>query len=167
VKATTPAPAWQSPFSRRRIISEHVLDPGHLGNLALRDLDLDHIEAPRQIPSAQPAQPLVRAAFDQRPFLAVHCRKPADLRVLPAGFHLDEKKLPALPRHDVHLPAPPALEIPRQHLGVARAEPIGGDIFTVITRPLPRAADSRPLPVGRVQIPAETSDDDGDKAHVS
>lgn len=108
-----PAHAWQSPFSRRRIISEHVLDPRHPGLLALRDLDLDHIEAPRQVAAAKPAQPFVCAALDQRPFLAVHGGEPTDLGVFPAGLHLDEKELPALPRDDIHLATPPAFEIPR------------------------------------------------------
>jgi len=149
-----------------RCISKHVLDPRHLGLFSLRDLDLDHIEAPRQVAAAEPAQPFVRAACDQRPLLAVHRRETADLSVFPAGLHLDEKQLPALPGDDVHLPSPPALEIPSEHLGVARAQPVGGDVLAVVTRPLPRAAGSRPLPVGRVEIPAETTDDDGYKAHA-
>ena len=149
-----------------RCISKHVLDPHHLGFFALRHLDLDHIEAPRQVAAAKPAQPFVRAACDQRPLLAVHRRETSDLSVFPAGLHLDEKQLPALPGDDVHLPSPPALEIPGEHLGVARPQPVGGDVLAVVTRPLPRAAGSRPLPVGRVEIPAETTDDDGYKAHV-
>lgn len=161
-----PALAWQSTFSRRRIISEHVLDPRHLGFLALRDLDLDHIETPRQIPCAEPAQPFVRAALDQRPLFPVHGGEPADFGILSPRLHLDEKQLPALTGDDVHLPSPPTLEIPSEHLGIARTQPVSSDVLAVVTHPLPHAAGSRPLPVGRVEIPAETTDDDGDKAHA-
>lgn len=162
-----PARSWQSPFSRRRIISEHILNLCHLGLLTLRHLDLDDIEPPWQVPTPQPAQPFVRAALDQGSLLAVHGGKPADLGVLLPCLHLNEKKLPPFPCHDIHLPSPPTLKIPSEYFGIAGAQPVGCDVLAVVTRPLPRAAGSLPLPVGRVEIPAETSDDDSGKAHVS
>lgn len=151
----------------RRIISEYVLDPCYLRYFTLSDLDLDHIEAPWQVPAPQPAQPFVRAAADQRPLLAVHCRKPTDFCILLTCFHLDEKKLLTFPRYDIYLTAPPPFEIPSQHLAVARAQPVCCDVLAIITLPLSRAASSYSLPVGRVEIPAETTNDDSDKAHNS
>lgn len=157
---------WQSSFLRSCVISEHILDLSHSGFFTFLDFDLDHIKAPREIACAETPQPLVCTAPDQRLFLAVHGREPADHRVLTTGFYLNKQQLPAFPRHDIDLTSAPPLEVPRENLDAPRTQPVGGDIFPVVTRPLARARRSRPLPVGRVEIPAETSDDDGDKAHV-
>ncbi len=158
--------AWQSPFSPLLPIPENILHPRDDRFLAFRNHHLDHIEPPRNLPGAEPPQPLVRAPLDQRLFLAVDRRETAHHRILPAGFHLGEEKLPTFPCHYIHLPAPPAFEISRKDLAPARPQPVGGDLLPVIPRPLARAARPRLRAEGRVEITAETTDDDGDKAHV-
>ncbi len=161
-----PARAWQSVFSARSGISENIFDPAYQGLFTFLHLDLDDIETPWHVARAKPAQPLVRSAPDQKLFLAVHRREAADHRVLLPGFHLDEKELSALTRDDIDLPSPPAFEIPGQHLAIPRPQPVGCDFLTVVAGPFARATSTRPRAVGRVEIPAETTDDDGDKAHV-
>lgn len=157
---------WQSSFLRSCVISEHILDLSHSGFFTFLHFDLDHIKAPREIACAETPQPLVCTAPDQRLFLSVHGREPADHRVLTTGFHLNKQQLPAFSRDNIDLASSPAFEVSREDLDGPRAQPVGGDIFPVVTLPFTGARCSRPLPVGRVEIPAETSDDDGDKAHV-
>ena len=161
------APAWQSPFSRSGPISENVLYPSDDRLLAFPDFHLDHVETPWNVPGAQSPQPLVRTARDEGLFLPVHCGKTPHHRVLFPGLHLGKKQLFAFPCHDVHLTAFPAFEISRKDLAAACAQPVGGDLLPVVPRPLPQAARPRLRVVGGVEIPAETTDDDGDKAHVS
>jgi hypothetical protein len=144
------ANAWQSPFCGRAGISEDVLNALDRGLLTLRNLHLDHIETPRNLACAEAAQPFVRTALDESPLFAVYGRQPSHFRVLLPGFHLDKKQLPALTGDDINLAALPALEVPSQDLAVPHAQPVGGDLFPVVTRPLTRSARTRPWAVGRV-----------------
>lgn len=161
------ANAWQSPFSARGGIPEDVLDAFHHGFLPFRDLDLDHVETPGNLPGAKAAKPFVGTALDQGLLLAVDGSQAAHDRPRFPRFHLDEQQLPALAGDNINLPSFPALEIAGKDLAIVRPQPVRGDFFPVVTRPFPRAAGPRPRVVGRVEIPAETSDDDGGKAHGS
>ncbi len=159
--------AWQSPFSPFLLISEDILHPCNQWLFSFRHLHLDHVEPPRDLPGSQPAQPLVRTPLNQGTLFPVHRREATHHRIFFTGFHLGEKELLSIPRHDIDFPAAPAFEISRQDFAAMRPQPVGGDFFPVVPRPLPCAARPRLRVVGRVEIPAETTDDDGDKAHVS
>jgi len=143
-----PAEAWQSPFSRRPGISKDILHPRDSWLFTLGDRDFDHIEAPGNLPGAEPAEPLVRATLNQGLLLAVDRGEPTNLRILASRLHLDEQELPAITGYDIDLSAFPSLEIAGENPAVVCPQPIGCDVLPVVTDPLACAARPRPLAVG-------------------
>ncbi len=63
--------AWQSSFSPFLLISKNVLHPCNQWLFTFRNLHLNYIESPWDLPCSEPAQPLVRTPLDQGLFLAV------------------------------------------------------------------------------------------------
>lgn len=115
---------------------ESIPDVVHARGFAVRDQDLDHIEAPRQLAGAQTFEPCVGPAFDQALFLFIHGIERPDFRGFVAGFHLDEQQELALAGDDVHLSAAGAFEIPPEDPASAGSQEIGGDILTIPAEPV-------------------------------
>ncbi len=156
---------WQSPFFPWLGIPENVFNPAHRGFFTLGNLHLDHIKPPWHLPRSEAPQPFVRPALDERLLLPIHRSQSPHHRVLLASFHFGKQNLLTIPRHNIDLPALPAFEISGQHFAVFRSQPIDRDSLPVFARPFPRARWPTVRAVGRVEISAETTNDDSDKAH--
>ena len=144
----------------------HVVDARRF---ALFQPDFDHIESPWQLAGAEALEPGVGAALDERLLWFVHRIERADFRVLAAGFHFHKEQEFSIAGDTVHLAAAPTLEVPGENPAAMRAEKIGGGLFAVFADPFSAARRAVRLrqAAGRVEPPAETSDDGGDKGRVS
>ncbi len=100
---------------------------------------LDDVEAPWQIPGAEPLEPVIRSALDQALLVFSNRVEAADFSVSPAGFYFDEEQQLVMPGDDVHLAAVRSPEISGENLAALRAEPGGRDPFSIIAKPDPVA----------------------------
>ena len=130
---------------------------------------LDNIEAPREIPCAEALEPGVGSALDQALLFPVHRIKSPDFAAFAAGLYLDKKEQFSIPCHDIDLATSGASIVFRQDFATTGPQPVGGDFFTQVSDPDTVAGGSvRPRQAaGRVERPAETTDDGGDKGRES
>ena len=154
---------------RRMIMLESVFHVIDARFLAVFRVDLDDIEAPRQVTGAELLEPGVCSALDECLLGLVYRVQRPDSGAFLAGFHLHKQEQPVVPCNDVHLAFAGSSEIPRQDPASLGTQPIGSHAFTVIAQPRPAARGAVRLRqvAGRVEPPAETSDDDGDKGRDS
>lgn len=136
----------------------HVVDPRPT---TFSNSYFDDIKPPRQISSAKAFEPRVRASLYQGLLVFAHGIETADLAFLTAGFHLDEEQELLVSRDDIHLAPLRAAVIFGENFAPARTQPSDGDPLAVISKPNRVAgfATSRGQTAGRVERPAETSDD--------
>lgn len=136
----------------------HVVDPRPA---PVSDRDLDDIKPPRQIPSAKASEPGIRTPLYQCLLVFAHRIEAADLAFLAAGFHLDEKQELLISCDDIHLAPLRAAVIFGKNFAAARTQPSDGDPLAVFSKPnrVARFAISRCQTAGRVERPAETTDD--------
>lgn len=134
--------------------------------LALFQDDFDDIEAPGNAPGFEQFEPGIRAAFDEFLFAAVHgIERPADATRAP-GLDFDEKQQLAAACNDVHLTTLGRTVIAIEDFFALRAQPVACRTFAKSPDFLRRPGCSVLMrqTAGRVEQPAETSDDECDKA---
>lgn len=136
---------------------------------ALFDQDLDHIEAPREIACFKQLEPCIGAALDELLLGFVDRIKWADFGVAAPGFDFNKKEQPIVSGDDVDFAAAWAFKISFQDPVAVGAEKVDSDAFAVFADPAAIAGSAirGRQAAGRVEPPAETSDDGGDKGRVS
>lgn len=136
---------------------------------AFFDQDFDHIEAPWEIACFEQLEPGIGAALDELLLGFVDRIEWADSGIAAPGFDFHEEQQAILPCNDVHFAAAWAFEISFQDSVALGAEKIDSDTFAVFADPSAVAGPALMVrqAAGRVEPPAETSDDGGDKGRVS
>lgn len=138
-----------------------------VGLLTIGQNHLDHVETPRNLTSTQQTQPLVCASLDQAMLFTVHRIQRPTLPPFTACLHLGKKQQITLSRDDIDFPSSWSFEVEIQDLRPIRTQPRLCD-------PLPERAQrrraklpaiSRRQTASRVEQPAETTDDECDRAH--
>jgi len=131
--------------------------------------NLDDIEAPREIACFEQFEPCVGTALDEPLFGFVDRIEWTDFGVAAPGFNFNKKEQSIVSGDDVDFAAARAFEISLQDPVAVGAEKIDSDAFAVFADPLAVAGSAirGRQAAGRVEPPAETSDDDGDKGRVS
>lgn len=140
-----------------------------LGFLSLVEPHLDDVEAPRQLSRAQRFEPGVGTPLDQVLLDPVHRRQGTDLWVAASGLDFHKHEQPTVTCDDIDLPAAWRLEIAGKDAAAAGLQVPHSTTLTKAADPLTvaRLTFSRDQTAGRVERPAETSDDDGGKGRVS
>lgn len=131
--------------------------------------NLDHIEAPWEMACFEKFEPSVGTAFDELALGFVDRIERAYFGVTATGFNFHKEQQAFLSRDDVDLATARTFEISFEDSVAIGAEEINRDALTVLADPEAVACDSVSprQAAGRVEPPAETSDDGGDKGRVS
>ncbi len=161
-----PIASWQACGKKNPVFrSERVFHSVNMGLFSFIQNDFDDIEAPRNAASLEQLEPGISAAFDQFLFSAIHGIERSTHTTSSSGLDLDEEQQFAASRDDVDLAALGCTVVPIQHLYASCSQPLTGDFFADFADLLrrPRAAVFMNQVAGRVEQPAETSDDECDK----
>jgi len=140
-----------------------------LGQFAVFHVYFNDVEAPGELAGAEQPEPRIGTALDEGLFLLGHSVETPDFGTFPAGFHFNEKQELVVSGDDIDLASTGAFVISSKYPAALRAEPVGGDLLTVVSQPntIPDLPVRRRQEAGRVERPAETTDDDGNKGRVS